>query len=523
MKRKLRAILVLSTLVLSFLVVSTLALSPLYADYSKMNGDLENYSPPEYFKDSLNFKIQEERPGMAAGKNMTTVFAGIEAMKHTYEKQISKDNKILFISNLDSKLFSRLVKISQDKEAVERIISHNLVLDEIEILSALRNPAILSAQKKVKAELESFDQVMDLDTNLRQYSAFTEGINTKIGPLKMKDSIKQKYPFPGLTSLKGQIISQQVATLVEKMNIARKDVITQIRKAYWNIVFVEQSIGITSETIDAFNRLKGVATALYKSGKTSYQDIIKINIKIEILKEDLVTLSSKKENIKVKLLELLNLSVDTKIGALVLHSPYKKITDPEELYPLARQDRQELKVIRYQIGKIQRMIEMSESMIQEPFTLGFSSYEDEAVNMVGTGAVKPGFQEKTMASMKNNSPSKPWYGIDDPWLNQTKQKLLSLKQTLVKQENATDRMVRNSWFEVDKNIRELDLYKKRILPLSKSALDVTTREYEAGSIPFSQAIDSYTYWLKVKLTIAKKQTDLGIATANLEKIIGNSF
>ena len=169
------------------------------------------------------------------------------------------------------------------------------------------------------------------------------------------------------------------------------------------------------------------------------------------------------------------------------------------------------------------MIEMSESMIQEPFTLNFSSYEDEAVNMVGTGAVKPGFQEKTMASMKNNSPLKPWYGIDDPWLNQTKQKLLSLKQTLVKQVNAADRMVREAWFLVDKNTRELDLYKKRILPLSKSALDVTTREYEAGSIPFSQAIDSYTYWLKVKLTIAKKQTDLGISTANLEKIIGKSF
>ena len=143
--------------------------------------------------------------------------------------------------------------------------------------------------------------------------------------------------------------------------------------------------------------------------------------------------------------------------------------------------------------------------------------------MVGTEAKKPGFQEKTMASMKNKTALKPWYGIDDPWLNQTKQKFLSLKQILVKQENATDRMVRNAWFSVNKNTRELDLYQKKILPLSKSSLEVTTREYEAGSIPFSQVIDSYTYWLKVKLTIIKKQTDLGISTANLEKIIGKSF
>ena len=59
--------------------------------------------------------------------------------------------------------------------------------------------------------------------------------------------------------------------------------------------------------------------------------------------------------------------------------------------------------------------------------------------------------------------------------------------------------------------------------MSKSALDVSTREYESGSIPFSQAIGSYTDWLKIKLTIAKKKTDLGISIADLEKIIGTSF
>ena len=166
---------------------------------------------------------------------------------------------------------------------------------------------------------------------------------------------------------------------------------------------------------------------------------------------------------------------------------------------------------------------MAESMIQEPFTLSFSTYEDEAINSVGSGADKPSFPEKTMASMKNSTPLKPWYGVDDPWLNQTKQNLLSLNQTLVKQENAADRMVREAWFKVDKDKREFDLYKNRILSLSKSALDVTTREYESGSIPFSQAIGSYTYWLKVKLTISKKQTDLGNSIATLEKMIGTSF
>ena len=142
---------------------------------------------------------------------------------------------------------------------------------------------------------------------------------------------------------------------------------------------------------------------------------------------------------------------------------------------------------------------------------------------MGTQACKASFPEKTMAAMKNGSPLKPWYGIDDPWLNQTKQTLSSLKQTLVKQENATDRMVREAWFNVDKNKRELALYKNKILSLSKSAFDVSTKEYESGSIPFSQAIDSYTAWLKTNLTIAEKQTDLGSTIATLERMIGKSF
>jgi hypothetical protein len=413
--------------------------------------------------------------------------------------------------------------MSQDPEAIRQMIRRNLRLHEIEIIAGLRNPAVLAAQKKVKAELESFNQVMGLDENLKQYAAFTEGLNNKVGPLKMNASIKQTFPFPGLTALKGRVVQHQVATLVDKMRIVQKNSITETRKAYWNIVFIEQSIHVTAETIDAFIRLKDVATSLYKSGKTSFQDIIKINIKIEVLKENLITLSSKKKNFEAKLSELLNLPANTTMGKVLLSVPGKTIPGLETLFSKARQNRQELKVIRHQIRKVQAMLEMAESMIQAPFTLNFSTYEDEAITSVGSGAEKPSFAEKTMASMKNNTPLKPWYGVDDPWLSQTRQTLLSLKQTLVKQENASDRMVREAWFAVDKNKRELSLYKNRILSLSRSALDVSTREYESGSIPFSQAIDSYTYWLSVKLTIANKQTDLGSSMATLEQMIGISF
>lgn len=510
------------------LAIGLFYISPLSADYSSMTRALENYTPPGYYTQALEFKAERldspvESSLVESNQENKAIFSRIKDLKQAYEKKISNGHEIFFLSDIGTQTFNRLADISSDPEAVRQIIHHQLNVQEIAVIAGLRNPAVLAAQKKIKAELESFNQVMGLDETLRQYTAFTEGINNRIGPIKMKGSMKQTYPYPGLISLKGRVIHHQVAALVEKMRIAQKTVITQTKNAYWDIVFIEQSIRVTSETLDAFDRLKDVATTLYKSGKTSFQDIIKINIKIEVLKEDLLTLASKKKNVEVRLWELLNLEPDTRMGAIVLSEPDKQLPDPEELYPLARQNRQELSLVRHQIRKVQNMVEMAESMILEPFTFSFSLYENEAINSVGTGAPKPSFPEKTMASMKNNNPLKPWYGIDGPWLNQTRQTLLSLEQTLVQQENATDRMVRDAWFEADKNKRELALYKNKILSLAQSALDVSTREYESGSIPFSQAIDSYTNWLRVNLTIAKQQTDLGRSMAVLEKIVGSGF
>jgi len=168
-------------------------------------------------------------------------------------------------------------------------------------------------------------------------------------------------------------------------------------------------------------------------------------------------------------------------------------------------------------------VELAETMVLQPFTLNLSFYNNNAVASVGSGAKKKTFPGKTMASMKNNYPSKPWYAINDPWLAQIRLKLSSLKQTLIKEENKTLTLVQEGWYNIDKNLRELKLYRSRILPMAKSALDVASKGYESDSLPFAEVIDSYTYWLNVKLIIAKKLKNLGISIAKLERVTGKSF
>lgn len=511
------------TLVVTLLMAWALSTSSLYADYKSMQDEVLTYIPPHSFTILTDSETRETEPDTKGTCREDSDFAHLRALKISYETTVSDTETRLAVTGADKEIINRILPIAADGTAVKNQIQNAIVLDEIKIMAVLRNPAILAAQKKVVGEIQSFDQVMDLDDTLRRYTAFTSALNNRAGPLRSKDSIKMNYPLPGLTALKGRIIQDQVAVEINKRDIVVKQVVADVETAYWDLVFVEHTTRITRETLAAFDRLKDVATTLYKSGKTSFQDVIKTNIKMEEYKEELVSLVTRRRNIEIRLLELLNLPPDIFLGRIVPASMPPRIPGPEPLYPIAGKNRQELFVIRHQILKLEAMVEMAESMTEAQFTLGLSSSNNEMVNTAGSDAPNKAFAVRTMSAMKDNSPIKPWYGADEPWLNQMRQNLSGLRQVLVNQENATHRMVHNAWFKVDRIFREYRLYKDRILPLAKSALDVSTREYETGAIPFSQAIDSYTGWLKVKLTIAEKQTGLGSAFADLEQIMGTEY
>lgn len=519
-------------------ILCLLWVSVAQADYDGLNQARETYAPPDFFtrfvqpgpdKPGATGEIQQKNleenqnqspTGHPSGQDLAN--APVLAMKRLHQQMLESD-EIPFLPESDALLKRSLATLADDPPAVQARIEKTIVLKELELLSALRNPGVLAARQQAKAEITTYDQVMGLDDSLRQYEKLTQGLNNQAGPVPMKSSIRQGWPFPGLTGLKGRIVREQVAIAFERLNIVQKDIITLARKTYWDLVLVDESAKSTAETIDALIRLRDVATSLYRSGKTSFQDVIKINIKVSVLEEDLVTLAAQRRSVEASVLELLNLPAGVRVGRTAPASAHKKIPLPAALVALARENRQELKLIHHQIAKVENMVEMAESMIQEPFTLGLSLSENEAVTMTGTDAPKQAFAEKTMAAMKNNQPIKSWYGVSEPWLGQTRQMLEGLRQTRIKEEKAADRMVQEAWVMVDQNQRELALYATRILDLSKSALDVSDREYESGSIPFSQAIDSYTYWLTVKLTIAKKQSGLGISIAALEKMMGKTL
>ena len=502
-------------------VLGLIIASQAQAGYRDMKQEVETYTPPSYFQDLTRPSPEREE------SIQDTVFAAelqkITQIKSQWLKSLSRAEVGAVFFQPDDRLLGSLRPAGTDTHAAGEALKGEFTLATLATLALLRSPKVKASENRLRASIEAFSQVQNLDEILRQYTAFTEGLMTGVGPMKGKDPVNVAFPFPGVLALKGQIVQQEVKAAREDLEAARRETVTAARIAYWNLLFMHKAQKITAETIGLFRRLEAVASTRYEAGKTSFQDVIRIRIKREILDEELVTLREKQHNLESQIREILNLDRDLKIGFPQAARPVEKFPTQQTLYKIARERRQELRRLRANIGKMERMIEMTETMVLPPYTLDFSLYEDEAILKVGPFASKDTFPTSIEVSRGAGLPKMSWYGIQDAYLRETRQKLDALREDLKQTEASTVNKVRSGWFEMDRARREISLFKNKVVNLSKSALDVTTRGYESGSVPFADVIAAYTIWLDANLSLANQQSRLGVAWAELEQVVGTSL
>lgn len=491
------------------------------AGYDELKKAYDEYAPPAH-------RVSEEIPWVEPGKPSSESELGTE--KKRIQNKISRWENSLMVDKGYSVFFRpappllrSLEKVKGDDEAASKILGEDFSLETLEVMTVLRNPGVMAAENRFRAAIEGIRQVTALDEILQRYGAFTEGVMTGVGPMKGKDSVKTKFPFPGVLSLKTEIAEQEVIIAREALEKARRDAVTSIRKSFWKLLYNREAQRITAKTLGLLKHLEEVARARYEAGKTSFQDVIKVRIERDILADNLITLKELQRNMETRIRETLNLLPDVKVGSPVNQAPGKEIPHLTKLNSLALEKKQELRQLRAKIGKMERVIEMAETMILPPFSLGFSFNEDNAVTDVGTIATKETFPVSVEASSGAGLPKMPWYGTADAYLRQTRQELEAVRSELKKTERVTTTLVREAWFELDRTIREETLYRDKIVRRSKAVLDVSSRGYESGNVTFADVISSYTLWLQAHLTKEKKRTGIGIAWADLERAVGTTI
>ena len=512
--------------ILLSIILTALIATSAPARYRDLNREWESYQPPAIFQSG----VQATASGgvvstlSEADKDFQAQAARLQDLKEKWEKALEMPGaKPGFYVPEPSRL-ERLRGASADASLAEKALVKGFSLEDLEVLSFIRNPDVQAKEREFRGTIEAYSQVQNLDEILRQYTAFTASLMTGVGNMENPESIVLKFPFPGVLALKGEVVTQEIRAAWEDLEIARREALTSARKAYWNLLYTRRAEEISDQMLTLLHGLRKSASARYEAGQTNFQDLIRVNIEREKMKEELKTLGEERRNLEADIRQILALPPSAQVGRPASGTASHQVPALKELYPLAAEKRQEIKRMQAMIGKMERMIEMAETMIYPRFTLGFSFYERDEVSRIGSaGTMGDSFPVTTAASMGEGLPKMPWFGTNDAYLRETRQRLEGLKKDLQMTQASTLFQVREAWFRLDRARREESLYEERVVILSQAALAAATTGYSAGKVSFSDVNESYAGWLNANLSLERSRADLGIGRAELQEAVGSAW
>ena len=487
---------------------------------SAVISQMNRYTPPPVYATPIAPAV----PSASAPDRLTSP-PSIDwpALREKWEKDISAPlPETVFYSPDASRLEALSSAISGDA-ACEAALGDGFSLETLEILAWGRNPGVLSAGHTLKATLEAYSQAGNLEEILRQYGAFSASLMTGIGAMRDMEGIEKKYPFPGIISLKGDIVTQEVRMAREELEIARRNAVTLARKAFWDLRFTRRAIDITAATLSLLRILESSTARRYETGVAPVRELSAISVQKQKMMEDLTTFKEEKRYNETKIRALLYLPETVKIGSPKAEAIEKQLPSPEHLLNLAGERRQELRKKRAMIARMELMIEMSETQLYPGFTQNLSLTENRAVNQAGTMKMSEPFAVTQTAGVGAGIPRDAGFGLAETYLRETKQKLTALRRELSGDEAQTTAQVREAWVAADKARRAHLLYKDRIAAFSTLDFSVSLKAVETGAMSYPEFIRTATDLFETRLSVEKSAADLGRAIADLKEITGVSW
>jgi outer membrane protein, heavy metal efflux system len=489
--------------------------------YKELQGEIDSYTPSTLYQGLAGGAA----PNVAASAPHAGVDTFAEASERLrtlaaqWEQTLSRPEIGTSFLVPPADTLRTLAGAAENPEVVGKALGDGFSLQTLETLTLLRNPMIKTKENETRAAVEVFGQAEQIDTVLRRYAALTATSMTGGGMGAAPD-----FPFPAVLALKGQVVGEEVRAARERLEAARRDAITTARTTYWELIYVGQAAEITSRMINLLENLDHSVASRYEAGKTSFQDLVRIRIEREKAREQLKTLTEERANRAAEIRGLLALPPGIAVGTPAFNETWAALPEQGKLEALALARRQELRAADAMIGRMERMLEMVETMTYPGFDLGLTPAASGPITPSAgvSGMAGAATTSVTGAAIVAKSPSRPFFAADETYVREIRQRIAALKseREAVRAQTLVD--VRNAWFAADRARREEALYASKVLGLSQSALESSLQGYAAGSVGFSDLLESYTGWLEANLARRRARADIGISRSGLEAAVGVS-
>lgn len=386
----------------------------------------------------------------------------------------------------------------------------SLALSDLIKEALAKNPELAAARQQWNASSRRIAQAGALDDpslsvqwwNVPQSFNLGQAQNTIIG-------LSQKIPFPGKLALREEVASRSAGITEQALRVKERDLITRVKGAYYDLFLDHKAIQIHHEQIDLLKQFVAIAIAKFRAGKGGQVDVLKAQVELSTLHQQLPVLEQRRDTTQGKVNTLLDRDPRFPLGLPEGPREERFDKDLEDLYGMATTARPELKAADLAIQRNERSHALARRQYYPDFDVAFQRFQNFQAS--------DGFGAYVAMSIPFAFWSKPKY---DAAVQEAAAGIAAAQADRHALENMTRFQIRDLLAKVRANWEVALLYRTTVLPQAEQGVEATRAGYRAGRTGFWDLIEADRAWRGFQLEYYRALVEREQRLAELEQVVG---
>ncbi|MFH1893516.1 MAG: TolC family protein [Candidatus Zixiibacteriota bacterium] len=391
-------------------------------------------------------------------------------------------------------------------------------LNDFLIYGALNNPGLKAAYYNWVSELEKVAVVGGLPDPTVSYGYFIKNVETRVGPQNQRFGMQQSIPWFGTLGKRGDAAFESAQAAYQNYQSEKLRLFYSITRAYNDYYYLGRNVEIARDNLELLRLWESVATTKYKAGISPYADLIKIQVELGKLDDQLTSLEEMKRPLEYKLRSALDLPDSLPLPGPTSIANSEFIAERDSVTIWALRHNPNLNALNHLLSKEEIEISLANRARLPNFTLG--------ADYIETGeAVNPGLAENGkdpwMVSVSLNVPI--WFGKNNARVRQAQARRGAAENRLADSRNQIEAYISWVLFEYDDAVRKIGLYEDGLIPKAEQSLNASYTAYQSGESDFLNLLDAQRELLEFQLNLEKARTDASTKLAEIEMTIGKDI
>lgn len=179
-------------------------------------------------------------------------------------------------------------------------------LDSLLQLVVENNPALKALEVEYEAELTKVDQVNHLPNAELGVGLPIAGPETRLGPQALLISASQMFPWFGTLQSKEDVVISMSKARYEQIAAIQLVLFYEVKEAYYQLHNLGEKEFLINKYIEIYQSIENITLAKVESGKSTIADVLRVQVKLKSIEQDLKILDNSKNIFITRINELTN-------------------------------------------------------------------------------------------------------------------------------------------------------------------------------------------------------------------------